>query len=220
MTQISFPVKYILLGMKNIWTDTRSLSPVQPSTFHFLRLILIFGRFFLGPKNPREVIRCVYILSQRRPNIIIIYYHVKGGMEYGRQQSPTKSEHSQLRYWTRKNNQLSESSVYPDAETLKPTKYVYYFTANHARILFRVRSRIADMKELQEYKCGDNNISRSCGASQETLQHVFNFCSGLKFDTCDLRNVFSDEMKVLKKVVLRVEEFLTRIEKKEDGNFN
>ena len=117
-------------------------------------------------------------------------------------------------------NELSKSSVYPDAETLKPAKYIYHLTAKHIRTLFRVRSRTVDIKELHEYKYGNNNICRSCGASEETLQHVFNTCSGLKSDACDVGDEFSDEMKVLEKVVRRMEEFLTITEKNEDGEVN
>ena len=112
-------------------------------------------------------------------------------------------------------NNLSKSSVYPDAETLKPAKYIYHFTVHHACILFRVRSRIVDVKELHQYKYGDNNICRCCGASQETLQHVFNVCPALASDACNVGDEFSEEISVLEKVVRRVEEFQKRVEESE-----
>ena len=49
---------------------------------------------------------------------------------------------------------------------------------------------------------------------------MFNTCSGLKSDACEVGDEYSDEVKVLEKVVRRMEEFLTITEKNEDGEVN
>ena len=104
-------------------------------------------------------------------------------------------------------NNLSKSSAYPDAESLKTAKYIDHFTVKHACLLFRVRSRIVDIKEFHQYKYRDKQC-RCCETSDETLIHVLNLCPTLKSDPCNEGDEFSDDPKVLEKVVLRAEEFM------------
>ena len=109
-------------------------------------------------------------------------------------------------------NALTKSSVYPDAENLKTSKYLSFFTVSNACLLFRVRCRIVDTKDLHQYKYGDDKVCRCCGVSDETLAHVLGECPALTSQRCAVGDEFSDDLGVLEKVVLRVQEFVDIVE--------
>ena len=87
-------------------------------------------------------------------------------------------------------------------------------------MLFRVRSRIIDVKDLHRYKYGKDTLCRCCGVQDETLNHVLMECSNLDSEPCSENDEFSDELEVLKIVVHRVEEFVTKIDIEEDDEVN
>ena len=118
-------------------------------------------------------------------------------------------------------NKLSKCSVYLDVESFETAEYIYNFTVFHACLLFRVRSKIVDVKEFHRYRYGDDKICRCCGTSDETWIHVISGCPDLTSDPCDEGDEFSDDLKVLEKVVLRVEEFLNvRDDDSDEDNAN
>ena len=109
-------------------------------------------------------------------------------------------------------NQLSKSAIYPDADSFKTAKYMYHLTVSHSCLLFRLRSRIIDVKELHRYKYGDNQTCRCCDTIDETVVHVLKECSGLTSEACEEGDEFSEDMKTLEKVVVRLEEFMDKID--------
>ena len=84
-------------------------------------------------------------------------------------------------------------------------------------LLFRVRSRIVDVKEFHHYKYPeDNRGCRACGQSIETLTHVLGECNTLHSPTCDVGDEYSEDLSVLEKVVVRTQEFMDKVEELEE----
>ena len=117
-------------------------------------------------------------------------------------------------------NSLSKSSTYPDAESFKTSKYLLHFTVSSACLLFRVRCKIVDVKDLHQYKYGDDKVCRCCGTSDETLAHVLTECLGLMSQQCSVGDEFSDDLQVLEKVVVRVQEFIDKVDEEDDDEEN
>ena len=113
-------------------------------------------------------------------------------------------------------NQLSKSSVYPDADSIKTAPYIYHLTVSHSCLLFRLRSRIIDVKELHRYKYGDNQTCRCCEDNEETVGHMLKECPGLVSDSCEEGDEYSEDLDVLKKVVCRIEEFVDKIDNEDE----
>ena len=112
---------------------------------------------------------------------------------------------------------LSKSSVFPDAVILQPSKYLYHFTVHHACLLFRVRCRIADIKDLQRYKYGSDQGCRCCdGGAEETLVHVLSECPGLCSQQCSSGDEYSEDMLILERVITRIQEFTDKVDEAED----
>ena len=122
-----------------------------------------------------------------------------------------------IRSLNEEKNNLSKSSVFPDAVTLQPSKYLYHFTVNHACLLFRVRCRIADIKDLQRYKYGSDQGCRCCDVdAEETLDHVLSECPGLCSQQCSSGDEYSEDMLVLERVVTRIQEFTDKVDKADE----
>ena len=113
-------------------------------------------------------------------------------------------------------NQLSKSSAYPDAEDFKIAGYISQLTVSNACLLFRVRSRIIDIKEFHQYKYENDKLCRCCELCEETLSHVWRDCPNLESEQCEENDEFSEDVEVLEKVVRRVEEFSMKIDIEED----
>ena len=100
---------------------------------------------------------------------------------------------------------------YPDVDELATQAYFSELNAEHARVLFQVRVRILDVKELRGYKySGMDNSCRSCGDNTytETLSHILCECTGLVTDRVNDGDEFSTDLEVLKRVSTRAKEFL------------
>ena len=108
--------------------------------------------------------------------------------------------------------------MFPDAVILQPSKYLYHFTVHHACLLFRVRCRIADIKEFQRYKYGNDLGCRCCDGDAETLDHVLSECTGLSSQQCSSGDEYSDDMQVLGRVISRVQEFADKVDEREEGS--
>ena len=117
----------------------------------------------------------------------------------------------------REKNSLGKCSSYPDAEYLHVSQYLSHFQATQSCLLFRVRSRIVDVKEFHHYKYPeDNRGCRACGQSIETLAHVLGECNTLHSPTCDVGDEYSEDLSVLEKVVVRTQEFMDKVEELEE----
>ena len=114
-------------------------------------------------------------------------------------------------------NCLSKSSSFPDAEYLQPSKYLFHFTVSRACLLFRVRCRIINIKDVQRYKFGDDQSCRVCGDSDETINHVLTECSALTRQQVGVGDEYSEDLEVLDRVIQRVEEFQDAVEEQEEA---
>ena len=117
-------------------------------------------------------------------------------------------------------NNLSKSSSYPDALYLHPAKYLFHFTARHACLLFRVRCRIVDVKDILSYKYEDSQMCRSCNSVDETLNHVLCECPALTSECCSQGDEYSENMNLLEKVIHRIEEFLDKVDEEDEEGEN
>ena len=113
-------------------------------------------------------------------------------------------------------NSLSKSSSYPDAEDLVASRYLSHFKASHSCLLFRVRCRIIDVKEVQRYKYGEDLICRGCGNYPETVEHVLCECTALNSQPCAKGDEYSELFEKLEKVIMRTEEFMDIVEEGEE----
>ena len=113
----------------------------------------------------------------------------------------------------REKNVLSKCSSYPDSENIQVSKYLRHFQASQSCLLFRVRSRIVDVKEFHHYKYAESNrVCRACGHSTETLVHVLNECATLVHPVSAAGDEYSEDLSVLEKVCVRMQEFLDKFE--------
>ena len=113
-------------------------------------------------------------------------------------------------------NSLSKSSSYPDAEYLLPSRYLYHFTASHSCLLFRLRCRIIDIKEVQRYKYEEDMSCRGCENSMETVEHVLGECTALSSQPCAGGDEYSDSIETAEKVICRVKEFMDLVDEQEE----
>ena len=79
---------------------------------------------------------------------------------------------------------------------------------------------IVDIKDIQRYKYGDNLRCRCCEISNETLVHVLSECPALTCHPCSNGDEYSDDLHVLEKVVIRVQEFLDKVDAQENDEDN
>ena len=107
----------------------------------------------------------------------------------------------------REKNGLSKCSSYPDSENIQVSKYLSHFQASQSCLLYRVRSRIVDVKEFHHYKYTENDrVCRACGDSIETLVHVLHECATL----------VNPVAAAGEKVCVRMQEFLDEVEELEE----
>ena len=74
-----------------------------------------------------------------------------------------------------------------------------------------------DVKDTQRYKYRDDQRCRCCKIADETLVHVLEECPMLLSSPCSNGDEYSDDVAVLEKVVVRVQEFLDKVEEQEDA---
>ena len=109
--------------------------------------------------------------------------------------------------------ELSKCAEYPDSESLQVSQYLRHFQVDQSCLLFRVRSRIVDVKEFHHYKYAeDDRLCRACGRCPETLAHVLGDCVTLCNPHCVSGDEYSDDLGVLEKVCVRVQEFMEKVE--------
>ena len=113
-------------------------------------------------------------------------------------------------------NSLSKSSSFPDAESFTPSSYLFHFAVTQACLLFRVRSRIINIKDVQRYKYGEDLCCRVCSGSEETIDHVLTSCPALTHQQVSVGDEYSDDLEVLECVIRRVEEFQEKVDEQEE----
>ena len=113
---------------------------------------------------------------------------------------------------------MSKSSSYPDAEYFVPSRYLYHFTVSHSCLLFRLRCRIIDIKEVQRYKYEGDMSCRGCENSMETVEHVLCECTALSSQPCARGDEYSDSIETTEKVICRVKEFMDLVDEQEEEN--
>ena len=108
-------------------------------------------------------------------------------------------------------NSKSKSSAYPDASELQCKKYFTVLNREYASILFRVRSRVEDIKEFRSYQYDleDDVTCRACKRNTETLHHVLNECPALSTSVCEVGDEYVDNIEKLERVAVRVKNFLS-----------
>ena len=62
---------------------------------------------------------------------------------------------------------------------LKSSKYLHELDPQHARVIFRAKVRILDLKIIFKKKYAQDLLCPFCRHDQETLEHVFSYNVGL-----------------------------------------
>ena len=123
------------------------------------------------------------------------------------------SKKALLRLNTDKNSK-SKSSEYPDANELRCQSYFSELNREHACMLFRVRSRVLDVKEFRSFQYDEEDIScRVCGGCSETLSHVLSECPALSSEKCAAGDEYTDNVSKLESVAARAKEFVSKAAK-------
>ena len=94
----------------------------------------------------------------------------------------------------------------------------YYFTASKIVpcLLFRLRCRIIDIKDVKRYKYGDELTCRVCKQSTETVEHILCECTALVSHQCSKGDEYSEQLETLEEVIVRLEEFIDITEEQEE----
>ena len=109
---------------------------------------------------------------------------------------------------------LNEISKYRD---INIQKYFQHLQPNDARLLFKVRASIVDIKSCRSYKYNDN-ICRLCGIEGEDINHILNYCPKIS-RTYIIENFTKPKDKQEEEqIVKRFEEFNVNVEEKEINN--
>ena len=111
---------------------------------------------------------------------------------------------------------FSKTKDFPPPKTLATQKYFLKLKIEHASLLFRVRSKIFDIKQWHLYKYANNLNCRVCNQGEETLEHILVGCSGLAAGPVPgVEDVYSDDMAVVEMLVARIKEFDERVKEDE-----
>ncbi len=99
---------------------------------------------------------------------------------------------------------------------LHPEKYLISMKPQDARLLFRVRSRMIDLKAVCYYRYQDVTC-RLCGDHDETMDHVLNRCKyTIHEHIITMDNVYQSDDNTNQEIVERIQSFLKKVSEKDD----
>ena len=105
-----------------------------------------------------------------------------------------------------------EKTKYLKYTELKTQEYMTNLYPNHARIIFKCRSKTLNIKEYMQYKYQGANHCRWCGISDETLGHIVNCgTNGCNIDNVE-NIIYGTDINQMKEIAVRIEDFLEKVE--------
>ena len=113
--------------------------------------------------------------------------------------------------------QGKKTKLLPAANKLECKEYLKKMTPKNARLLFRIRRQIVDLRGIQKYKYDDQSC-RLCGAVMEDINHVLNECIQVVEKTQDPlgeKEIYGDDLVQLHEIATRVNDFYEKIREKE-----
>ena len=93
---------------------------------------------------------------------------------------------------------------------IKMQKYMLYMSPEEARILFRVRSGMLDIKGWRRYKY-DDLVCRCCNEDDEEIYHVINKCKSVTREY-EIENIYTLNVNIMKEIVKRITNFFMVME--------
>ena len=102
-------------------------------------------------------------------------------------------------------------------EKLQPQRYLITLSPRDARIIFRVRSKMIDLRAVCQYMHQDV-LCRLCGSEEESVCHVLNVCKHVEREdstiTVDMIYNGGDDDETNKMVARRIRSFMEMVEEK------
>lgn len=113
----------------------------------------------------------------------------------------------------RKECQTKEKTKRLVYEEYRTQPYLTSMYHNHAKIVFKCRSKTLGIKQHMKYEYKENLHCRWCGVSEETLQHVVN-CGASGPVVVGVDKIIEEcrDLEQMKVVAQRIENFLERVE--------
>ena len=103
---------------------------------------------------------------------------------------------------------------------LEVKKYMKMMSPNSARLMFKIRSKIVDLRGTRKYKYKDPSC-RLCGDSVEDIDHVLNSCMHISRKGCISEDeIYGDDSQKLDEIVKRMNEFVEKIKVKESAKMS
>ena len=113
--------------------------------------------------------------------------------------------------------QGKKSKLLPASNKLECKEYLKKMNPKNARLLFRIRSQIVDLRGIQRYKYDDQSC-RLCGAVMEDIDHVLNKCMQVAEkaqDPLGEKEIYGDDLVKLHEIATRVNDFYEKVKEKE-----
>lgn len=115
----------------------------------------------------------------------------------------------------KENSIKSKTNQFPPSDVLRIQEYFLFLSPSDARMYFAMRCGTLDIKVMRPYQYGDNTLCRVCNASDESLNHIINFCSEIAILPF-ISNIFSLDTENVKMVVQRLNLWFSKIENREE----
>ena len=112
--------------------------------------------------------------------------------------------------------QGKKTKSFPMITKLKCQEYLKKLSPKKARLLFRIRSKMVDLRGVYTFKY-NNQSCRLCGAETEDIEHVLNICPHVEEKSKALltnEEIYGDDLDGLKEVTKRMKTFLTKVTEK------
>jgi hypothetical protein len=112
----------------------------------------------------------------------------------------------------------SKTKSFPPVKKIQPQRYFKTLPPHDARIFFRVRSRMIDLRAVTHYM-HERTICRLCNSADETIGHVLNACELMERSNHVIKteDIYDDgDDATTRDVVQRMKQILRAVEEKDD----
>ena len=110
----------------------------------------------------------------------------------------------------------SKEKLFPPVERIRLQRYFRILAPHDARIFFRVRAKMIDLRAVTHYM-HKSITCRLCDAEEETIAHVLNCCEYVDRGDRDIEShdIYNGDDETVKDVVRRMKQFLQAVEEKD-----
>lgn len=117
-----------------------------------------------------------------------------------------------------KNGKITSS--FPPITKLELKNYMRVMSPNSARLIFKIRSKIVDLRGTRKYKYKVASC-RLCENDVEDIGHVLNSCIHISRNECITEDeIYGDDCQKLEEIVKRMNEFVEKVEAKESSKMS